>query len=252
MQNSGTLDPDSLLHRIRVKLYPSYLPKIDGKYIARTNNQKSLSIEDVCNSMRIRGGFKDNHKRLMEYVQMYYDEVAYLLCDGFSINNGYYSVYPNIGGTFNSTKDIHDREKNPINFRFGVRGKLRRLIENIAIEIDGLADTNGFIDTYTDVEENSVNGIFIPGNQFIINGSRIKIAGDTSDIGVFIVPIENPSKAVKVTRIAKNLPSEIIGIAPDTEYMLNRIEIRTQSSGVGNRLLKTKRVITSDFTLEQA
>jgi len=70
-------------------LYTSYLPKVEGKYIARTNNQKSLSIEEVCNSMRIRGGFDGNSKRLIEYVQLYYDEVAYLLCDDFSINNGY-------------------------------------------------------------------------------------------------------------------------------------------------------------------
>jgi len=95
---------------------------------------------------------------------LYYDEVAYLLCDGFSINNGYYSIYPNIGGTFNSTKDIHDRKKNPISFRFGIRRKLRQLFDSIAIEVDGLANTNGFIDTYKDVEENSVNETFLPGN----------------------------------------------------------------------------------------
>ncbi|MDR0463927.1 MAG: DUF4469 domain-containing protein [Treponema sp.] len=253
MKNNKLVDPDSLLHRIRVKLYPSYLPKVEGKYIARTNNQKSLSIEEVCNSMRIRGGFDGNLKRLIEYIQLYYDEVAYLLCDGFSINNGYYSIYPNIGGTFNSTKDIHDRKKNPISFRFGIRRKLRQLFDSIAIEVDGLANTNGFIDTYTDVEENSVNETFLPGNQFIICGSKIKVAGDDPGIGVFFVPIEDPTKAVKATRIAKNLPSEIIGIVPPTiEYLLYRIEIRTQFSGMVDKPLKTKKIIISDFTIESA
>ena len=250
---SAVIDPDSLLHRIRVKLYPSYLPKVEGKYIARTNNQKSLSIEDVCNSLRTRGGFKGNHKRLMEYVQLYYDEAAYLLCDGYAINNGYYSIYPNIGGTFNSTKDVHDRKNNPVSFRFSIRRNFRRLIGNIDVEIDGLADTNGYIDTYTDIEENSENGTFLPGNQFAICGSRIKVAGDDPDTGVFFVPIEDPAKAVKVTRIAENLPSKIIGVVPPTiEYLLYRIEIRTKYSGAGDRQLKTKRVITSDFILESA
>jgi len=251
--DSVVIDPDSLLHRIRVKLYPSYLPKVEGKYIAKTNNQKALTIEDVCNSMRIRGGFDGSQKRLIEYVQLYFDEAAYLLCDGYSINNGYYSIYPNIGGTFNSTKDVHDRNKNPVSFRFGIRGKLRLLIESIAVEIEGLANSGGYIDTYTDIDEDSVNGTFLPGNQFAICGSKIKVAGNDPDIGVFFVPVEDPSKAVKATRIAKNLPSEIIGIVPPAiEYLLYRIEIRTQFKGGNDRLLKTKKIMTSDFILESA
>jgi hypothetical protein len=31
-------------HRIRVKLYPHYLPRIEGAYIARTANESSLSM----------------------------------------------------------------------------------------------------------------------------------------------------------------------------------------------------------------
>jgi len=47
------------------------------------------------------------------------------------------------------------------------------------------------------------------------------VAGDDPGIGVFFVPIEDPAKAVKATRIAKNLPSEIIGIVPPTiEYLV--------------------------------
>jgi hypothetical protein len=34
---------NEMLHRIRVKLYPNYLPHIPGAYIARTDNEASLS-----------------------------------------------------------------------------------------------------------------------------------------------------------------------------------------------------------------
>jgi hypothetical protein len=45
------------MHKMRAKLYPSYLPGTEGKYIARTANEASVSIEDICASMKNRGGF---------------------------------------------------------------------------------------------------------------------------------------------------------------------------------------------------
>jgi hypothetical protein len=39
---------NGMLHRIRVKLYPNYLPHVGGPYIARTDNEASLTMEEVC------------------------------------------------------------------------------------------------------------------------------------------------------------------------------------------------------------
>ncbi len=43
------------MHKMRAKLYPSYLPGTEGKYIARTANEASVSIEDICASMKKLG-----------------------------------------------------------------------------------------------------------------------------------------------------------------------------------------------------
>jgi hypothetical protein len=39
---------NEVLHRIRAKLYPYYLHGVDGAYIARTDDEVSLSIEEAC------------------------------------------------------------------------------------------------------------------------------------------------------------------------------------------------------------
>ena len=241
-----------ILHNIRIKLYPNHLPKVEGSYIARTNNEKTLTIEDVCTAMKTRGGFTGSYETLLENVRQYYDEVAYQLCDGYAVTNGYYYIYPNIGGTFNSVTEIHDHKKHPISFRFGMRGKLRKLIEDIAVEVEGIADGSGYIDSFIDFEEDSFNSLFLPGNQFAIHGHKIKLAGDDPGVGLYFVPVDDPSKAVKVTRLAENSPSRITGIAPNTEHAYNRIEIRTQYSGATNRTLKKPRIIKSTFVLEAA
>jgi len=153
-------DVERILHHIRVKLSPNYLPTVEGAYIARTDSDKTLSMEEVCAIMKTRAGFTGKLEDLIDYVHQYNDEVAYQLCDGFAVNNGYYSIYPNIGGTFNSVNEAHDQTKNPISFRFSIRSGLRKLIDKISVDITGLADTSGWIDQFVDTDENSVNTLY--------------------------------------------------------------------------------------------
>jgi hypothetical protein len=114
-----------------------------------------------------------------------------------------------------------------------------------------VADTNGFIDYLVDQEEDDFgHNMYLNGSMVAIYGSKIKIAGDNPANGVYFVPVLDPSKAKKMTRVGENNPSKITGIAPDTEYAQNRIEIRTQFNGTKDTFLKEPRVITSAFILE--
>jgi hypothetical protein len=240
------------LHRIRVKLYPNYLPKYEGTFIARTNSEASLSIEQVCAALKNRGGFTGKYEDLIEHIKQFFDEAAYQLCDGFAVNTGYFSIHPNVGGIFESAGQPADEKKHPVSFRFRTRSRLRKLAGHIAVEVEGLADGSGYIDEFIDISEETSNSIFVPGNQFVIHGHKIKIAGDDPSCGLYFVPVENPSKAVKVQPLAENSSSKLIGIAPATGFMLNKIEVRTQFTGSGSTTLKNIRVITGGFTIEEA
>jgi hypothetical protein len=240
-----------VLHRIRVKLYPNYLPGVKGEYIARTNNEALLTIEQVCAALKNRGGFTGNYEDLVEYIRQFFDEAAYQLCDGYAVNLRYFSVHPNVGGTFDSLNEARDDKKHPISFRFRTRTALRKLIEHIEVVVEGLADCTGWIDEFIDTEAESVNTLFVPGDQFVLIGSRIKVAGDDPACGVYFVPVDDPSKAVKVSRIAVNTPSMIVGITPQTQCLYNKVEIRSQYLGSSTRFLKNARVITSDFVIEE-
>ncbi|MDR2941950.1 MAG: DUF4469 domain-containing protein [Treponema sp.] len=243
---------NEVLHRIRVKLYPNYLPQVEGKYIARTNSEAMLSIGQICASLKNRGGFTGNADDLIAHVGQFMDEAAYQLCDGFAVNLKYFSVHPNIGGTFNSAKEAHDPAKHPVTFRFRARKPLRSLIQAISVEIQGVANASGCITEFYDFELESANALFAPGDMFAVYGSKIKLAGGSPEVGVYFVPVDDPSMAVKASRIAENLPSKITGIAPKTGFSDNRIEIRTQYSNSNGILLKTPRVIKSGFIREES
>lgn len=243
-------DLDPVMHRIRAKLHANNLPNVKGKYIARTNNQKMLSVEDVCAALVTRGGFDGEYTRLVDYVQKYLDEVAYQLCDGYAINNGYYAIWPNIGGTFESPNESHDSRKQPVSFRFGMRSQLQRLTDSIKVEIDGLAETSAYIDSFIDNESENADGQYRPGHMFTLSGRKIKILGDEQNCGLYFVPVDDPERAVKVSRISKNYPACVSGIAVDTGFPHNRLEIRTQFSASSGSPLKTVRTITSPFIVQ--
>jgi hypothetical protein len=200
--------------------------------------------------MVTRAGFDGSIDTLYDYVIQFFDEMAYQLCDGFTVNSGYFTIRPNVGGTFDSAAEIHDHEKHPISFTFSQLAKLRRLAKNIKVVVEGIAESPAYIDQIEDVEEHLVNSGFLTSNAVAIHGHKIKVEGTAADCGVYFVPANDPSKAVKVSRVLENNPSRVLVIAPTTVHVVNRIEIRTQFAGSG-ALLSTPRVITSPFTIEQ-
>ena len=195
-------DLSLILHRIKVKLYPNYLKNVKGTYIARTDNERTLDTNDICITSKTRGGFTGNLKDMRQYVDWYLEEIIYQLCDGYAVTNGFFTIHPNVGGTFESVREAHDHGKHPISFRFTSRARLRKLARAIEVDVEGMADTSGYIDQFTDTEEESTNGLYVPGNLFIIYGDKIKVAGSDPGVGVYFVPVDDPSMAVKVGRIA--------------------------------------------------
>jgi hypothetical protein len=244
-------DFQSALHRIKVNLHPNCLPHCQGTYYAKSDNEASLGIERICSSMKDRGGFTGNYSVLLDNVKQFLDEAVYQLCDGYSVNLGYFSIYPNIGGTFQSVDEPYVKAKHPVRFRFRTNAKLRKMADHIVVEIKGEAKNKPRIGKFTDIDENSVNKLYVPGDMFSITGSKIKIAGDNPDCGLYFVPEGSPEAAVKVTRIMDNKPSKITGIAPLTECTCSRVEIRTQYTGSKTVYLKEPRTITSSFVLDE-
>jgi hypothetical protein len=233
-----------VLHRIRVELYPNYLPRVEGAYIARTANEATLTIKEVCAALKNRGGFTGSYDDLVEHVLRFFDEAAYQLCDGFAVNMGYFSVHPHVGGTFDKVTEGHNIEKHPISFRFRTRAPLRDLAEHIVVEVEGLANVSGYIDEFIDVSTEAINETLTPGGIFKISGHKLKIDGNNPEVGIYFVSAADPSQRVKVSGyLAENAASKLIGMLPALTPGAYTLEVVTQYAH-GGVLLKEPRVIT--------
>jgi hypothetical protein len=242
-------EEEMIFHRIRAKLHPNHLPGREGEYIARTDSDRTLRDEDVCAAAKTRGNFTGKVNDLLSHIRVYHKEMIYQLLDGFAVSNGLYTIRPNIGGVFGSANEPHDHLKHPIGFHFSASDRLLRLAKLIEVEILGVADSDCYIDTFSDTESDSVNDTYAPGCMFAVHGRKIRVAGGDPSCGVYFVPEDDPSAAVKVERLAENTSTRVTGIAPDTGYSRNRIEIRTQFFGPKGRLLNAPRTISSAFTV---
>jgi len=240
---------NDVLHRIRLKLYPNHL--INGRYHARTSNEKALTREEVCQSLKNRGGFTGNYNDLLDYLNQYYNEVAFLLCDGYAVNSGLYTIFPNIGGSFDSTDEKVSPKKHPLTYRIRSGRELKELTKFVTFEVMGLAVTNGYIRQFYDVLSDTYNDTLSSGDNFIITGDKIKVIGDDTICGVYFEATDGSGTRIKVEkRLIKNLPSEIVGTVPVTlEPMSYRVVVVTQFSS-GSTLLKEPRTIISDFELD--
>jgi hypothetical protein len=190
-----------------------------------------------------RGGFTGNYQDLVEHVQQFFDEAAYQLCDGFSVNTGYYSLHPRIGGVWENALEHYDAAKHPVRFSFRALKPLRDLAAHIEVLIEGVAETAGFIAEITDVTTEAVNETLTPGGMFALARYKIKIAGDHADCGVYFVKATNPPERVRVTgHLADNTASRIVGIVPALAAGQWQAEVVTQFSS-GSSILKEPRTI---------
>jgi hypothetical protein len=124
------IDLKDVLHRIRVKLHRSNLPRARGAYYARPANEAALSVEKVAAVLKNRGRFTGSYPDVVQHVRLFFEEMAYQLCDGYAVNTGWFLVQPVIGGLFETPDEGFDPKKHRVRFRFRAGPRLRGLAEN--------------------------------------------------------------------------------------------------------------------------
>jgi hypothetical protein len=133
-------------------------------------------------------------------------------------------------------------------FEFHQGATLRKELENVTVEILGVADTDAVITQVTDVKTGSVNDLLTPNRNLKIAGYKIKIAGSDAANGIYFVNRATSERtAVDVSDIVTDNPSELIVVIPSLAAGTYRLEVTTQYTP--STLLKEPRTTAFDKTL---
>lgn len=162
-----------ILHKIKAYLYDNQLTKDNpNDFIASTVSERSLSVKQICESAVNRGGADISASAMEHATELFLKEMAYQLCDGFSVNTGYFTANTQIRGVFDSPSETFNSEKHSILFQFNQGEKLRAEIPNIEINILGVADASSAILQVTDVKSGNINDLLTPGRNLKISGTK--------------------------------------------------------------------------------
>jgi hypothetical protein len=231
------------MHKIKAQLYENTLAESENDYIARVVAEKSLSVENICQSAISRSGVDISTSEMTTAVNLWLKEMAHNLCNGFAVSAGYFNVQPIIKGTFSGPSDTYNPDKHSVLFSFNQGALLRKKLASVDVNITGMATTIN-ITQVIDIRTNSVNDLLTPNRNLKICGNKIKVLGESNENGVYFVNQETQTKTkVEASDIVMNKPSELMIIVPDLETGTYQVEVTTQyGSGNSNKqLLKEPR-----------
>jgi hypothetical protein len=217
---------ETLLHRIKAHLYDNPLTKDDpNDFVARVNAERSLSVKEICAMATARGGADISAAAMEHAANLFLQEMGYQLCDGYSVNTGWFTAGVHIRGRFDNPRAHFDPAKHTLLFEFNQGALLRKELPLIKVDIEGVAESGIVILQVEDVRSGSVNDLLSPGRNLRITGNKIKIVGEAFEIGVFFTTTDN-TQCFKVEEndIVVNNPSELIvvtppALPPNTYYM---------------------------------
>jgi hypothetical protein len=218
-------------------------------YSIRVIAERSLNVRQISGTAVTRGGADISAAAMEHAVELWLKEMAYQLCDGFSVNTGWFTASVHVKGTVKNPAERYDSDRHTIVFEFHQGSLMRREIPGIEVEIVGVADTDGHVIQVVDVKTGSVNNLLTPGRNLRISGNKLKIAGDDASVGVYFRNADTATEVkVDPADIVINNPSELIVIIPELDKNLTWQLVIITQYGVGF-ILKAPRTVTFDRIL---
>jgi hypothetical protein len=157
--------------------------------------------------------------------------MGYQLCDGFSVNTGWFTASAHIKGVFDSPDETFNPQKHTVLFEFHQGSQLRKELESVEVQIMGAADAGFVISQVIDVKTGSMNDFITPNRNLRINGHKLKITGDSEANGISFINQDTQERVkVDASDIVTNNPSELIVVIPDLAAGTYHVEVTTQYS----------------------
>ena len=230
----------SILHEVEIYLYENHLTPITTDYMGRIEMSRTLGIKEVCDSAVLRGGANITSEAIRTGSEIMLKEMAWLLCDGFAINLGYFIISLKVSGVFDSPNDLYDPKRHSLRFQITPGIYLRNELEYVRIKNMGVKRNSMYISLVTDSLTGLTDGTVTRNDDIIIQGTRVRIApddGSDPEVGIFFVAANGTATPV-TRRLTQNDPSKVTARVPSS-LLAGTYTLRiVTKAGQGKELLK--------------
>lgn len=161
---------------------------------------------------------------------------------------GYFNLLVN--GVFIGDNARWNASQNSLMINVTPTAELRNAVKTSMVDVRGMAASGLIVNTLTDISSGEVNSRLTPGGGVNITGNKIKIDGNSADIGISLInQLTNEIITIPKTSLLLNNPSKITFIVPAAlPYGDYKLSISTQFTS-GNKLLNEPRVYIYDYVL---
>lgn len=221
---------------------------VENDYTAEVSTVgKTSRNEDIAKQI-IEEGSEIKYDTLLSVFNQHDRIIRELLQNGTSVLTGVAQYTPSVGGVWNSSTEKYNPEKHKVSVSISPSAELRKALSVVGLEVLGVKDSTARIGLVTDTATGLTDGSMTPGDDILISGEKIRVAGDAEGVGVFFIDSKGVETAV-TRRLTQNDPKTVIARVPaELAEGTYTLRIVTQYSN-SNTLLKSPRVIEYEHAL---
>ena len=204
----------------KVWLKPNLLTKdVDNDYIAEVSTSKeTLRNEDIARRI-VNEGSEIKYDTLLSIINQHDRIIREAVCDGYSVLTGVAQFSPRVTGTWIGRSANFDPSVQKLTLDMVLSKEMREALSEVGVEVLGVKEGGGAaIGLVTDTLTEATDGTITPGEDILIEGTKIKVVGDEELCGIYFIPRDAPEETIyKVERrLTQNDPSRIIARVPAT------------------------------------
>ena len=238
----------SKVFKIIVELYELLITGRKDDRIGRVVSIGSLKIDDLIRAAVARRTDL-NPVTLKAAYEILKDMAIEELCNGKQVEFGLTHYKLLVNGIFIGDHAAWNSGDHKLLLQATSTAEVRNALKNIQVEVRGMAQSGTYINMLTDVATGEINSRITPGGGINITGVKIKVAGSSPAVGIFLTEIHSGEvTTIPFTSILINDPSKITCIVPlDLPAGDYKLSIVTQVSN--NTMLKEPRTCIFDAIL---
>ncbi|WP_282126207.1 DNA-binding domain-containing protein [Marinifilum flexuosum] len=232
------------MKEISLLLYPNNISNQKNDYYAQVRYVGTITNKDIADLMIAEGS--EYHKESIIDILTRCDRIKMeKLAEGYKINTELFQSHLSVKGHFNAASNGIDPEEHQIKLKFSASKRMRELLAKSKVRILGLANTKPKIGRVIDLTTKSENGLITPEQVLQIEGKRLKIRGDDSSVGVYLLN-QKSNERIKCKQVVGNEPQKLLILLPDLQAGEYLLEVYTQFA-MNRKLINT--TVSTSFHL---
>jgi hypothetical protein len=222
---------------------------VDNDYIAEVSTVGDTARnEDVVQAI-VDEGSEVTYDTLLSILNKSDRIKRTFLVSGRGIQDGVVHTAPRGYGPWTGENAKFDENVNSLGFDMTPAPELKELLKFVKVDVLGVKDSGAYIARVVDAATGDVDDIITPGDDVIIEGSKIKIfPEDEEGLGVFFTNVESGEIHRVTRRLTQNNPKTVIARTPELTPGNYSISIVTRFSN-SKQLLKSPRYIVYERNL---